>query len=246
MYLSAAGAHVQSHRLEVLSHNLANINTPAFKPSLAVLQARHNKAIEDGEISPGSGRLPDLGGGVKIQPNQVLFAAGPMEATGGRTDFAIKDPNSFFVVQRGEDRFLTRAGAFLFNHQGKLTTPDGDPVLATDGNPIQVDPDQPYEVQLDGSISQGGAARGLMLVRPENLSELSRNGDNLFRPVGETRDVPPTERRIVAGHLEKSGVNPTSAMMELIEASRAYESNLRLIQHQDQAYGNLIGRVLRE
>jgi flagellar basal-body rod protein FlgF/flagellar basal-body rod protein FlgG len=54
------------------------------------------------------------------------------------------------------------------------------------------------------------------------------------------------DRKLVAGHLEKSGVNPTTAMMELIEASRAYESNLRLIQHQDQAYGNLIGRVLRD
>ncbi len=54
IYLSAAGANAQNHRLEVLSHNLANINTPGFKSQLAVLQARHSEAIERGEVSPGA------------------------------------------------------------------------------------------------------------------------------------------------------------------------------------------------
>lgn len=246
MYLSAAGAHVQGHRLEVLSHNLANINTPAFKPSLAVLQARHNKAIDDGETSPGSGGLADIGGGVRIQPNETQFGVGPMEATGGKTDFAINDPNSFFVVRRGDEQFLTRAGGFQFDAIGRLTTPAGDQVLGADNNPIQIDPSQPYEVHFDGTIQQGGARLSPMLARPKDLNNLSREGANLFRTSGEIDDVPVGERKLVSGHLEKSGVNPTTAMMELIEASRAYESNLRLIQHQDQAYGNLIGRVLRE
>jgi flagellar basal body rod protein FlgG len=246
MYLSAAGAHVQSHRLEVLSHNLANINTPAFKPSLAVLQARHNKAVEDGETSPGEGSLADIGGGVRIQPSETQFGVGPMEATGGKTDFAINDPSAFFIVQRGGEQFLTRAGAFQFDAAGRLTTPSGDQVLGADNNPIQIDPSQPYQVHYDGSIQQQGGRQMLMLTRPKNLENLSREGANLFRAQGDLDDVPVGERKLVAGHLEKSAVNPTTAMMELIEASRAYESNLRLIQHQDQAYGNLIGRVLRE
>lgn len=246
MYLSAAGAHVQSHRLEVLSHNLANINTPAFKPSLAILQARHNKAIDEGDASPGSGRLPDIGGGVRIQPSETQFGVGPMEATGGKTDFAINDPNAFFVVKRGDEQLLTRAGAFQFNATGLLTTPAGDPVLGIDNNPIQIDPSRPYQVHYDGTIQQEGTRLMLMLTRPQNLAELSREGGNMFRAQGQLDEVPPAERKVVAGHIEKSAVNPTMAMMELIEASRVYESNLRLIQHQDQAYGNLIGRVLRE
>ncbi len=246
MYLSAAGAHVQNHRLEVLSHNLANVNTPAFKPSLAILQARHNKTIEDGDMSPGSGRLEDIGGGVRIQPNETNFAHGPLETTGGKTDFAITERDSFFVIQRGDEQLLTRAGGFLFNSSGVLTTPNGEQVLGTDGGPVQIDPSQPYQVHHDGSIQQNGSRLALKLVRPENLGDLSRAGANLFRPLGETQEVAPSQRSIVSGQLEKSGVNPTSAMMELIEASRAYESNLRMIQHQDQAYGNLIGRILKE
>jgi flagellar basal body rod protein FlgG len=119
-------------------------------------------------------------------------------------------------------------------------------VLGADNNPIQIDPSQPYEVNFDGTIQQEGARLMLMLARPSDLNNLTREGANLFRAQGEINDVPVGDRKLVAGHLEKSGVNPTTAMMELIEASRAYESNLRLIQHQDQAYGNLIGRVLRE
>lgn len=246
MYLSAAGAHVQSHRLEVLSHNLANVNTPAFKPSLAILQARHNKAIDDGDASPGQGSLADIGGGVRIQPSETQFGVGPVEATGGKTDFAINDPRAFFVVRRGDEQFLTRAGGFQFDATGRLITPSGDPVLGSDNNPIQIDPSLPYQVHYDGTIQQEGSRLQLMLARPNDLADLTREGANLFRNQGELENVPVNERKVVAGHLEKSAVNPTAAMMELIEASRAYESNLRLIQHQDQAYGNLIGRVLRE
>jgi len=245
-YLSASGAHVQNHRLEVLSHNLANVNTPGFKPSLAIVQARHNKSIQDGEVSPGSGTLADIGGGAKIQPTLTSFELGPMETTGNKTDFAITKVDSFFVVKRGEEQFLTRAGGFLFNAQGELTNPNGDQVLATDGNPIQIDPTSRYEVNQDGTILQNGAGISLMLAKPESLGDLARVGDNLFKPLTAPTPVPPKERAVRSGMLEKSAVNPTTAMMELIEATRAYESNLRLIQHQDQASGNLIGRLLRE
>ncbi len=246
MYLSASGAHVQNHRLEVLSNNLANINTPGFKPSLAIAQARHNKAIEDGEISPHSGTLADIGGGVKIQPTQTIFDNGPIETTGNPTDFAIHDDNSFFVVQRGEENFLTRAGGFVFNSSGQLTNTNGDHVIGVDGNPIQIDPSRHFDVHNNGILQQDGRNIALMLSRPESLGDLARVGDNLFRPLAETQPVPQNERAVVSGSLEKSAVNPTTAMMELIEATRAYESNLRLIQHHDQAYGNLIGRLLKE
>jgi flagellar basal-body rod protein FlgF len=245
-YLSASGAHVQNHRLEVLSNNLANINTPGFKPTLAIAQARHNKSIEDGSISAGSGTLADLGGGVKIQPTQTMFDQGPLEQTGNKTDFAITDAKSFFVVQRGEEQFLTRAGGFLFNATGQLTNTNGDLVLGTDGNAIQIDPSTRFEVNQDGTIQQSGANQQLMLARPTSMGDLARAGDNLFSPLAPTQPVPGRERSVVSGQLEKSAVNPTTAMMELIEATRAYESNLRMIQTQDQASGNLIGRLLRE
>lgn len=246
IYLSASGAQAQNHRLEVLSHNLANINTPGFKPHLAMLQARHSEAIARGEVSPGSRGIDDIGGGVAINDNKTLMQQGPMEQTKRKTDFAINDDRSFFVVQRGEEQLLTRAGGFLFNSSGVLTTTDGYTVLGADGNPIKIDPNRPYESKDGGFIQQGGTSRPLMVVQTQEPGDLSRVGDNLFRSLTPPEPVENKDRRIVSGFLEKSGVVPTTAMMELIEASRLYEANLRMIQHQDQALGNLVGRLLRE
>lgn len=246
LYLSAAGANAQNHRLEVLSHNLANINTPGFKPHLAVLKSRHAEAIERGDVQPQTGGLDDQGGGVAIQPTLTQFSQGTLRQTGNRTDFAINDTNSFFVVKRGDSQLLTRAGGFLFNAQGGLVTPNGDSVLSTSGEPVRIVPNLPFEVLDDGTIQQAGERRSLMLAQPRQLGDLSRVGDNLFQSLGPVDNVANDKRAVVSGFIEQSAVQPTGAMMELIEASRAYEANVRLIQTQDQAMGNLIGRVLQQ
>lgn len=246
LYLSAAGANAQSHRLDVLSHNLANVSTPGFKPHLSILKARDAAAIENGEVMPGQGGIDDLGGGVAIQPTLTQFTQGPIRATGINTDFAINDKESFFVVNRDGQKMLTRAGNFLFNRQGQLVTESGDPVLSTDGNPVTIDPTQPYTVTAEGDIQQQGARQSLMLGRPSAIGDLTRVGDNLFRPLGEFDPVLPDQRQVMAGHLEQSSIQPTAAMMELIEASRAYEANIHMIQNQDQVMGTLISGVLRQ
>ena len=115
VYLSAAGAHAQSHRLKVLSNNLANVDTPGFKPQETVLQARFAELIEEGEVPPDLGGADDIGGGVTIGRSQTRFAAGPIKSTGRETDFAIDDDQSFFVVSRDGENTLTRAGDFLFD-----------------------------------------------------------------------------------------------------------------------------------
>ncbi len=247
LYLSASGANAQSHRLEVLSHNLANINTPGFKPHLSILQSRPSEAIERGDVNGGDGTIDDLSGGVSIQPNQTQFVQGPIQSTGNRTDFAINDEESFFAIQRGDQQLLTRAGNFLFDSNGALVTPNGDPVLSSSGDPLRIVPGVPYEVLDGGVIEQAGLGRrSIMLTRPKEAGDLARVGDNLYQPLTPPTTVPDSQRKIISGSLESSGVKPTTAMMELIEASRVYEANVRLIQSQDQAMGQLISRVLQQ
>lgn len=246
LYLSAAGANAQNHRLEVLSHNLANVNTPGFKPHLAVLKSRHSEAIERGDVPASTGGVDDLGGTVTVQPSLTQFAQGPIRVTGSRTDFAINDDKSFFVVQRGEQQLLTRAGNFHFDGGGRLVTSVGEPVIANGGQPVTIDPMLPFEVMDDGAIYQAGQRQSLMLARPREQGDLSRVGDNLYQPLAEITQVPETERSVVGGSIEESAVKPTGAMMELIEASRVYEANIKMIQNQDQTLGSLISRVLGE
>jgi flagellar basal body rod protein FlgG len=245
VYLSAAGAQAQSHRLEVLSHNLANVDTLGFKPQQTILQSRFAELIEQGAVEPGLGGADDIGGGVTIQPAQTRFAPGPMKQTGGRTDFALHDEGTFFVVQRDGQSLLTRAGNFAFDTLGRLINPSGDVVLAADGKPIQIDPEVPFAVEAQGRIRQGNDAWDVMLARPRNLGDVSHVGGNQFKALAPFDLVAASDRKVVAGMLEQSSVSPVTAMMELIETSRVYEANVRMIQNQDNVLGTLINRVLK-
>jgi flagellar basal-body rod protein FlgF len=246
VYLSASGAHAQSHRMKVLSNNLANVDTAGFKPQETILQSRFAQMIEDGAVPNGVGGADDIGGGVTIQRAQTQFALGPIQQSGRETDFAISDPSSFFVVKNGEEKMLTRAGDFLFNNKGTLVNQNGNPVLGSDGAEIRIDSSLPFNVGPEGRIQQAGTQWELMLAKPKNLGDLSHVGGSLFKPLAEFDLVPQGERKVVAGMLEHSAVSPTSAMMELIETTRAYEANVRMIQNQDTVMGTLISRMLTQ
>jgi flagellar basal-body rod protein FlgF len=246
LYLSAEGASIQARRLEVLANNLANVDTTGFKRDLALFQARYTEAVEQGIEQPGGGTLDDLSGGVALAGTSTDFSPGPLKRTGGASDVAIEG-DAFFVVERGGESLLTRAGNFTFNSQGQLVTTSGYPVLNDAGSPIVVDPAAgPWEVTPDGGVLQAGAINYLAMVRPQSLGDLVKTGENLYRPLGPTAAIEPPERRVASGFLEASGVRPTLEMMELIETTRAYEANTTMIRNQDQAMGSLISRVLRE
>ncbi len=245
MYISAAGADAQSARLQVLSNNLANAGTPGFKREIAVLQARHAEAIERGDVAAGQRGIDDIGGGVRMAETVTDFSSGAVRQTGNATDLAING-DGFFLVDKHGETLLTRAGNFHFSTSGELQTEQGYPVMSADGGPVAIDPVQPWNVTEDGGIEQGGGAQLLALVRPASLGDLVKVGENMFSPLADTSPVATADRNVKSGYLEQSTVQPAIEMMELIETSRAYEANIRMIQSQDQMIGSLVGRLLRQ
>lgn len=244
LYISAAGAHAQSQRVEVLSNNIANAQTPGFKRELAVLQARHAEAIEQGEAYPGSRGINDIGGGVFLRQTITDFAQGILKPTGRDFDLAIQG-EGFFLVEKDGQQFLTRAGDLEIASDGRLLAAGGAQVLADNGRPVIVDRTQSPRVDETGAVIQAGEAINLALVKPRSLGDLAKAGDNLFLPLAPVDPVEPQNRRVRSGYLEHSSASPIREMTELIEASRAYEANIRMIQNQDQTLGSLIGRLLR-
>jgi flagellar basal-body rod protein FlgF len=230
--------------MEVLSHNLANVDTPGFKEELAVLQARHSRAVRDGHDVPGSRSINDLGSGVSVTETVTNFSPGTLKQTGGRWDMAIHGEGFFVVDQHGE-QLLTRAGNFHVDTLGRLLTQQGGHVLSADGTPIVLNPNLPAQVHKDGWLQHGDGGEYIGLAMPRSLGDLARVGENLFRPLAPVQAVPQEQRRVESGFLEISDVRPTRAMMELIETSRVYEANVKMIQHHDQATGALINRILR-
>lgn len=246
LYVSAAGAHVQSKRMEVISNNLANVDTVGFRRDFSVAKARAAEAIERGIVSPGSEGIDDVGGGVQLVETLTDLHAGKYADTGNPTDLAIVDGGeSFFVVEKDDKRFLTRAGNFHFDADGFLRSIGGEHVLSSGGSPVRVPPGGPEpRFQADGTILVGDVRIPLAMERPGQPGDLAKAGDNLFAPLGQTYATPPADRRVATGRLEMSSVKPVEEMVHLMEATRSYEANIRMIQYQDQTVGSLINRVL--
>ena len=245
MYISAEGAQAQQRRLEVIANNLANVETTGFKRDTALFQARFAEAIQQGTDYPGSRSQNDIGGGVKIIDTQTDHSGSSLRETGTETDFAVNGDGFFQVRGKDGNVYLTRAGNFTLDSNGRLMTQSDDmPVLSDSGSEITIDGSQPWEVFPGGNIVQDGGSTAIGLVRPQSLGDLVKVGNNLFRPLGPTSSVGEAERDVRQGYLEQSGVNPTREMMAMIETSRAFEANSRLIQHQDSMISGLVTRVL--
>jgi len=245
LYMSAEGALAQSLRLDTIANNLANVDTTAFKRDLAVFQARYAEEMQRGQDEPGSGSINDIGGGVIVKETKTDFSIGPQKKTDVPTDLSIQG-EGFFVVQNGNQTNLTRAGNFRLTDIGALVTQDGLPVMSDEGDPVLIDPEAgAWYVSHDGAVVQQGATVNLALVQPESLGDLVKMGENLYSSLSTPKALEPEQRRVAQFWLEGSGVKPTREMMDMIEASRAFEANVNMIRNQDQILGTLVNRVLR-
>ena len=124
------GAAAQAQRLEVIANNLANVDTAGFKQDVPTFQARFAEAIQQGQAQPGDRSINDIGGGVKIIDVETDHSTGQLKHTGNDLDLAINGKGFFHV--RGDDgkQYLTRAGNFALDTQGRLVTQNGHrPVL---------------------------------------------------------------------------------------------------------------------
>jgi flagellar basal-body rod protein FlgF/flagellar basal-body rod protein FlgG len=245
LYLSAEGAHAQATRLDVIANNMANVDTVGFKRQLAVFQARYAEAESQGVAAPGSGSIDDVGGGITVRSTDTDFSTGPMQRTGIPTDMALPG-EGFFLVRRGNEDLLTRAGNFRITAQGELVTQQGDAVLTENNSPVVIaQPSLPFTVTPDGEIQQAGSSQRLALVKAASPADLVRTGQNTFRSINEPQPLRAEERQVCGGMLESSGSTATTEMVELIEASRILEANMNLMQAQDTMFGNLVSRLMR-
>ena len=246
MYISAEGAAAQSQRLEVIANNLANVDTPGFKQDLPTFQARFAEAIQKGQARSGDGSINDIGGGVKVMDVATDYSMGELKRTGNDLDLAINGKGFFHVKGNDGKQYLSRAGDFALDTQGKLVTQNGHrPVLDQQGGEIQLALNVPWSISPDGFINQAGSIHALGMSQPDSTDQMVKVGNNLFKPTGSVKPLELSERNVRQGYLEMSGASPVRQMMAMIETTRAFEANSRMIQNQDSMLGSLISRVLQ-
>jgi flagellar basal-body rod protein FlgF len=246
MYISAEGAAAQAQRLEVIANNMANVDTAGFKQDVPMFQARFAEAIQKGLAQPGDRSINDIGGGVKINDVATDYSMGQLKRTGNDLDLAINGQGFFHVKGEDGQQYLTRAGDFALDNRGRLVTHSGNrPVLDQQGGEIVLNANLPYSISQDGFIDQAGSIYALGMSQPNSLDEMTKVGNNMWQPMGSIKPLELKERSVRQGYLELSGANPVRQMMAMIETTRAFEANSRMIQNQDSVLGTLIGRVLQ-
>lgn len=250
LWLSAGGLQTNQYRQEIVTNNLANVETVGFKRDLAVIHERPVEAQQNPAGMRYRHRLLDqLGGGNWVRPTYTTFEQGGLVRTSSDLDAAIEG-EGFFTVREGNEPRYTRDGRFTLNSEGELVMVAGGgrlKVMDETDRPIILDPKGgKIAIGRDGSIHQDKVLVGkLGVVEFADRQALKKVGKNLFRSVG-ARPAAPRNSKVHGGFIERSAQNPITGLVEMIEATRAHELNARMISLQDQTIGqavNTVGRV---
>jgi flagellar basal-body rod protein FlgG len=240
VYKSAAGALLMQTRLDVLSNNLANVNTIGFKADKPVFRVNELKSGSSSSV-PSHLQLSSLAPPMNFMTN---YAPGSLRQTGNDMDMAIVG-NGFFEVQTPDGPQFTRKGNFSINAQGVLSTAEGWPVMGQGGeipiNGSRIKINDQGEVRVDDNLVDT-----LRVVDFPQPYDLKKSGDNFFVPdKTDTRQKPAQEYRIAQGHVELSNVNPIQAMTELIETLRIFSLYQKVIKSSDDATAKTVSEVGR-
>jgi len=248
IYQSAGGLLVNQYRMEVLANNLANADTVGFKHDLTVVRERRGEAaarMAGGGVSDP--RLGAMTGGSLVAPTVTSFEQGPLDVTGNPLDVALVGDGFFRVQADGKERY-TRDGRFAVNESGELVTAAGfHKVLDDSGSPIVVPASARERVRIDagGQLMSGNNSLGkLGIVDFADKSLLRKTGGNLMEPLG-AKPLTMTDAALQTGAVEKSTVDPTQALVSLIEVNRAYQMNATMVGLADATLGRAVNDVGR-
>jgi flagellar basal-body rod protein FlgF len=225
IYTSLSAMRASQARQTATANNIANAQTPGFRADMAEVQALWLRGDGAAARAPAS--------------EEVIAAdmrAGTIIATGRALDVAAGG-DAMFVVQAADgDEAYTRRGDFQLSASGLLTTGDGHPVIGT-GGPVVLPPAD--QVMIDGQGHISIVAAGGDPTRPQEVATLKlaspkgsdavKGLDGLFRVRGGGILPDDPTAHVTSGHLEGSNVSTTQALVDMIDASRSWDTQLKLI-----------------
>ena len=248
LWTAATGMQAQQLTLDVISNNLANVQTAGFKRSRVdfqdlvyeILQAPGAASAQGQEVPTGF----QVGHGSRAVATQRLFVKGDLQQTGNTFDLAIEGDGFFQITQQNGDLAYSRAGTFKKDSTGRLVTSDGfalQPQITIPQNATAV------TVGVDGIVSASIAGQTapqqlgtIQLARFANPGGLESLGRNLFVPTQSSGSATPGTPgadgigTLLQGFVEGSNVNVVEEMVGLIVSQRAYEINSRAIRTADE------------
>lgn len=249
---AATGMAAQQLNVEVISNNIANMNTVAFKKQRAEFQDLLYQTMEQpGAQSSDQGTIVptgvQIGAGVKAGSVYRISTQGSMTATGNQLDLAIDGRGYFQVLLPTGETAYSRAGNLAANDQGQLVTQDGyqiQPAISIPAGSTDIIISKSGQVQVLQPGSPTPTVVGsLELATFMNEGGLSAQGSNLFKETAAsgpaTVGAPGVDGlgTLLQGYTEASNVDAVSEITALIIAQRAYEMNSKVISTADSMLG---------
>lgn len=246
LYSAAAGMQSQQLNLDVISNNLANVNTTGFKKSKIEFEDLLYQTTKAAGSDQGAGnQLPtgvQIGHGSQVVATSRVFTTGELTQTGGQLDVAINGDGFFEVQMPDGTNAFTRAGSLKTASDGRITTSDGYPILSG----FQAVPAGTTNITISptGSVTyatpSGNSNFQVQLTRFINPGGLESVGHNLYKETlasGSPQLGNPGQQgfgELAQGSLEMSNVSVVDEMVNLIMAQRAYEVNSKAVQAADE------------
>ncbi|HEX7634723.1 MAG TPA: flagellar basal-body rod protein FlgG [Noviherbaspirillum sp.] len=248
LWISKTGMEAQQTQMDVISNNLANVNTNGFKRSRAVFEDLLYQTLrQPGAQSSQQTQLPSglqIGTGVRPVATERIFTQGNLQQTSNDKDVAIQGQGFFQVLLPDGSTAYTRDGSFQLDSQGQLVTSSGfvvQPAITIPANATSV------TIARDGTVSvtqQGSATPtqvgALQLATFLNPAGLESKGENLYVETAASgtpsTTTPGTNGSglLLQGYAETSNVNVVEEMVNMIQTQRAYEINSKAISTSDQ------------
>ncbi len=252
--IAATGMLAQQQNVEVISNNIANMNTTAYmRRRTEFHDLIYQNLRRVGSTSSDAGTIVpsgvQLGLGVKMAAVYRIHEQGNLTSTDNTFDIAIQG-NGFFQIQMPDgSTAFSRDGSFQLSPSGQIVTHDGNPLvpnISVDTNAIDVTINSTGEVlvKVQGSVTPSNAGQ-IQLATFPNDAGLEAIGGNLYLETpasgSATTGTPGASGygTMLQGFLETSNVNAVSEVSELISAQRAYEMNSKVIQTSDQMMSTL-------
>jgi len=247
LYISASGMEAQQLNIDIISNNLANVNTSGFKKSRGDFQDLLYQTIRMAGAPSGTGtQVPagiQIGSGVRSAAVQKIFTQGDFQNTQNALDLAIEGEGFFQVSLPDGTTGYTRAGAFKKDNAGRMVTSDGytvEPAITIPADTLNI------TVSANGIVSVLQAGNPIpteigtiQLTRFSNPSGLNSIGRNLFLETAASGEAVTGNAgelgfgTLAQGFLESSNVNIAEELVNMIIGQRAYEINSKAIQTAD-------------
>lgn len=240
LYISASGMLAQRRTMDVLTNNLANVDTPGFKRDNLMVRSFSDvllSRINDAEGNDGPIGYMNWG----VHPDEITtdFGEGPLEATGRTADIALAG-DGFFVVETPQGLRYTRSGNFQVDAAGYLCTSEGYYVRGANGR-IHVG-SQNFAVDMAGNIMSPGGNYKLQIVQFADNAVLRKVGNNLYSGPAVAAL---SNSEVLQGYLEGSNVDLSSEMVSMITVSRSYEANQRMVSMLNDTLEKTVNEVGR-